>query len=109
MDTKKVVPPSGLKKNHMSTALAVVVRAIEPPAYLNVAPASVTVRLGVASLVRIRVNDVPREATLLAADKVNVQLSVSVAVYTVPLVQAIVCVVPVLPIAVTLSENTPVK
>lgn len=109
MFTYHVVPPLGLKKNHTSTALAVVVRDTEPPAYLNVPPASVTVRLAVASLVRISVNDVPREATLLDADKVKVQLPVSVAVNTVPLVQATACVVPVLPIAVTLSENTPVK
>ena len=109
MLTYHVVPPSGLKKNHMSTALAVVVRDTEPPAYLNVPPASVTVRLAVASLVRISVNDVPREATLLDADKVNVQLPVSVAVYTVPLVHARATEVLVLPIALTLSENTPVK
>lgn len=62
----------------------------EPPGYLNVPPANATVRLAVASLVRTKVNDVARFESEFGVARVNVQLPVSVAVYTVPALQLIV-------------------
>ena len=60
-----MVPPSGVKKNHTSTALAVVVldKEAAPPGNLNDPPAHDTVRLGVASFVKIKVNDDAPEDT----------------------------------------------
>ena len=109
MVTYQFVPPSGEKKNHTSTAFASVVRLTEPPGYKNVPPAKATVRLGVASLVKINVNDVPLFAVLLAEANVNVQFPVSVAVNTCPVSASIVTAVPVLPSALTVSENKPLK
>ena len=109
MVTYQFVPPSGEKKNHTSTAFASVVRLTEPPGYKNVPPAKATVRLGVASLVKINVNDVALFDVLLAEASVKVQLPVRVAVNTLPSSQSIVTAVPVLPIAVTSSENAPAK
>ena len=85
-----VVPPLGVKNTHTSTALAVVVRDNDaaPPGNKNVPPDQATVRLGVASLVRIRVKD--DDPVAIGADNVNVQLPVRVAVKTLPLVQVIV-------------------
>ena len=103
------MPLSGEKKNQMSTALASVDLVIEPPGYLNVPPARATVREAVASFVRINVNEVARLAVLLGVAKVNVQLPVSVAVNTLPSLQLMVTAVPVLPKAVTSSENAPAK
>jgi len=98
-----VVPPSGVKKTQMSVALAVVVREreAEPLGNLNEPPDHATVRPAVASFVSISVNEDEPVATAEAS--VNVQLPVSVAVNTLPLVQVIVCAVPVLPIADTVS------
>ncbi len=104
-----VVPLSGEKKNQMSVALAAVVRLTEPPGYLNVPPAKATVLEAVASLVRTKVNEVARLAVLLGVASVNVQLPVRVAVNTLPSLQLIVTAVPVLPRAVTSSENAPAK
>ena len=108
METYQVVPPLGEKKNQMSTALAVVVRVTEPPGYLNVPPEKATVLPAVPSFVKISVNEVAVfEVVVLGADRVNVQLPVSVAVNTLPDVQVMVVAVPVLPSAVTLSAQTP--
>ena len=103
------MPLSGEKKNQMSVALAVVVRLTEPPGYLKVPPAKATVLDGVASLVSTNVKDVALFDVLLAEANVNVQLPVRVAVNTLPSSQSIVTVVPVLPKAVTSSENAPAK
>jgi hypothetical protein len=107
--TYQVVPPSGEKKNHISTAFAVVVLEIDPPGYLNVPPAKATVLDGVPSLVSTKVNEVARLAVLLGVAKVIVALPFKVAVNTLPSSQSIVTAVPVLPRAVTPSENTPEK
>jgi hypothetical protein len=93
----------------MSTSFAPVLREILPPGYLNVPPDRTTVLDAVPSLVRINVKDVALFAVLLAEAKVNVQLPVRVAVNTLPSSQSIVTAVPVLPIAVTSSENAPAK
>ena len=107
--TYHVVPLSGEKKKYISVALASVVRLIEPPGYLNVPPANATVLEAVASLVRSNVNDVALFDVLLAEANVKVQLPVRVAVNTLPSSQSMVTAVPVLPIAVTSSENAPAK
>ena len=101
-----VVPLSGVKKTQMSTAFAVVVRDSDaaPPGKRNEPPLQATVRLGVASFVKMSVNDEPRLALALEPDSVNVQLPVSVAVKTLPCERSIVLAVPVLPSATTLSE-----
>ena len=109
MDTYQVVPPSGEKKNHMSTSFAPVLREIDPPGYLKLPPAKVTVLLGVPSLVKISVNEVALFEVLAGVANVNVALPFNVAVNTFPLLQLIVLAVPVFPNAVTLSENTPEK
>ena len=109
MVTYHVVPLSGEKKNQMSVSLAPVERLTEPPGYWNVPPAKATVLEAVASLVSTKVNEVARLAVLLAEASVNVQLPVRVAVNTLPSSQSIVTAVPVLPIAVTSSENAPAK
>ena len=101
MLTYQFVPPSGEKKNHISVALASVVRVTEPPGYWIVPPEKATVLPGVASLVSTKVKDVARFAVPLAVAKVNVQFPVSVAVKTLPSLQSIVTAVPVLPSAVT--------
>ena len=103
------MPLSGEKKNQMSVALASVVRLTEPPGYLKVPPAKATVRLAVASLVSTKVNEVALFAVLFGVARVNVQLPVSVAVNTLPLLHVIVLAVPVLPNAVTSSEKAPEK
>ena len=77
-----VVPPSGEKKNQISVAFASVVRLTDPFGNSTVPPAKATVRLGVASLVRINVNDVALLELLFAPAKVNVQFPVNVAVNT---------------------------
>ena len=105
----QVVPPSGEKKNHISVAFASVVRLTEPPGNSTVPPEKATVRLGVASLVRINVNDVALFEVLFALAKVNVQLPVNVAVKTCPEFALIVTAVPVFPSALTVSENRPLK
>ena len=69
----------------MSTAFASVVLLIDPPGYLKVPPESTTVLPAVASLVKINVNEVALLAVLFGVDRVNVQLPVSVAVNTLPL------------------------
>jgi hypothetical protein len=107
--TYQIVPPSGEKKNQISVTFAPVDLLTDPPGYLNVPPAKATVRLAVASFVRTRVNDVALFDVLLAEANVNVQLPVRVAVKTLPSSQSIVTAVPVLPIAVTSSENAPEK
>ena len=101
-----VVPLFGVKKTHTSTALAAVERdnVAAPPGNTNDPPAHATVRLGVASFVRISVNDEPRLELALEFDSVKVQLPVSVAVKTLPKVRSIVAAVPELPNATTLSE-----
>jgi len=78
----QVVPPSGEKKNQISVAFASVVRLTEPPGNSTVPPEKATVRLGVASLVRINVNDDALLELLFEPDNVKVQLPVSVAVKT---------------------------
>ena len=93
----------------MSVALAPVVRLIEPPGYLNAPPARATVREAVASLVSTKVNEVARLAVLLGTANVSVALPVNVAVNRLPSLQLIVLAVPVLPRAVTWSENAPEK
>ena len=103
------MPLSGEKKNQISVALASVVRLTEPPGYLKVPPAKATVRLAVASLVSTKVNEVALLAVVFGVDRVNVQLPVSVAVTTVPVLQFIVLAVPVLPNAFTSSEKAPEK
>ena len=107
--TYHVVPPSGEKKNQISIALASVVRLREPPGYLNVPPARATVLSGVPSLASTNVNEVARFDVILGVANVNVQLPFRVAVNTLPSLQSIVWAVPVLPIAVTWSENVPEK
>lgn len=109
MLTYHVVPPSGEKKNQTSVAFASVVRLIVPFGYLKVPPAKATVRPAVASLVRIRVNEVALLDVLFTVSKVIVQLPVKVAVNTLPLLQSTLIAVPVFPRAVTLSENVPAK
>jgi hypothetical protein len=109
MLTYQVVPLFGVKKNQMSVALAVVVLVTAPPGYLNVPPLQATVRPAVPSFVRIRVNDDARLELALEFDSVKVQFPVSVAVNTLPNVRSMVCAVPVLPSAVTLSEKTASK
>ena len=103
MDTKYVVPPFGVKKNQISVALAVVVRVTEPPGYLNVAPepAKATVLPGVASFVKISVNEDAPDDT--GKRKVIVAFPLSVAENTLPLVKSRLMAVPVLPRAVTVS------
>jgi hypothetical protein len=98
-----VVPPFGVKKTQMSVALAVVVREreAEPLGNKKVPPAHATVRPAVASFVSISVNE--DDPVAIGEARVNVQLPVSVAVKTFPLVQVIVCAVPVLPSATTVS------
>ena len=91
----------------MSVAEAVVVRLTDPPGYLNVPPAKAKVRLGVPSLVRTNVNEVALLVIVLGVANVSVALPFSVAVKTFPSSQSIVLAVPVLPNAVTRSENTP--
>ena len=93
----------------MSTAFASVVLLIDPPGYLKVPPESTTVLPAVASLVKINVNEVALLAVLFGVDRVNVQLPVSVAVTTLPVLQFIVLAVPVLPSAFTSSEKAPEK
>ena len=88
--TYQVVPLSGEKKNHISTALASSVRLIVPPGYLKVPPDKTTVLDAVASFVRIKVNDVALLESGLGVANVNVQLPVRVAVYTVPVLQLMV-------------------
>lgn len=107
IETYQVVPPSGLKKNQMSIALAVVVRASAPLGNLNVPPDSATDRPAVPSFVRISVKDVAREAVPFGLANVNVQLPVSVDVNTVPLVAVMVADVPELPRSETRSEKIP--
>ena len=108
MEPYQVVPPLGEKKNQMSIALAVVVRVTEPPGNLNVPPAQATVLPAVPSFVKISVNEVAVFAVVvLGADRVNVQLPVSVDVNTLPDVHVMVVAVPELPSAVTLSAQTP--
>ena len=107
--TYHVVPLSGEKKNQMSVSLAPVERLTEPPGYLNVPPAKATVLDAVASLVSTKVKDVALFAVLLAEASVKVQFPVRVAVNTLPSSQSIVTAAPVLPIAVTSSENAPAK
>tara|TARA_R110000751_G_scaffold299462_1_gene410562 strand:- start:46 stop:363 length:318 start_codon:yes stop_codon:yes gene_type:complete len=99
----------GEKKNQISTAFASVVLLIDPPGYLNVPPDKTTVREAVASLVNIKVNEVALFAVVFGVDRVNVQLPVSVAVTTLPVLQFIVLAVPVLPNAFTSSEKAPEK
>ena len=64
-------------------------------------------RLGVASFVKIKVNELPVLAVPLGLAKVNVQLSVRVAVNTVPAARLMVVAAPVFPKATTSSENLP--
>lgn len=109
MLTYQVVPLSGDIKNQMSVALASVVRLTEPPGYLNVPPVSATVLLAVASFVKIRMKDDVRLETPFSPETVNVTLSVNVAVKTWAVDASSVFAVPVLPRALTLSENMPVK
>ena len=101
MDAKYVVPAFGVKKNQISTALAVVVRVTEPPGYLNVPPEKATVLPGVASFVKISTKEEAPVAT--GYRKVIVVLPLSVAVKTPPLVTSRLMAVPVLPRAVTVS------
>ena len=82
---------------------------MDPPGYLNVPPAKATVRPAVPSLVRTNVKDVALFDVLFGVARVNVQLPVSVAVNTLPLLHVIVLAVPVLPKAVTSSEKAPEK
>jgi len=98
-----VVPPSGVKKNQTSIAFAVVVResAAAPPGNLNEPQAQATVLPGVASFDRISVNEDEPVAT--GYRKVNVQLPVSVAENTLPLVMSMLIAAPVLPSAVIVS------
>jgi len=89
----------------MSTALAVVVResAAAPPGNFIVAPEpiKVTVLPGVASFVRISVNEDAPDDT--GKRKVIVAFPLSVAENTLPLVKSRLMAVPVLPRAVTVS------
>ena len=98
-----MVPPSGVKKNQTSIAFAVVVRASDaaPFGNLNVPPAQATDLLGVASFVKISVNEDEPVAT--GYRKVNVQFPVRVAEKTLPLVISMLIAVPVLPSAVIVS------
>jgi hypothetical protein len=98
-----VVPPSGVKKNQTSTALAVVVRESDaaPPGNLKLPPAQATVLPGVPSFVKISVNEDEPVAT--GYRRVNVQLPVSVAENTLPLVMSMLIAVLVLPRAVIVS------
>jgi hypothetical protein len=85
-----VVPPSGVKKNQTSIALAVVVRERDaaPPGNFIVAPepTKATVLPGVASFVKISVNEDAPDDT--GKRKVIVALSLSVAENTLPLVKS---------------------
>tara|TARA_R100001530_G_scaffold51724_3_gene38347 strand:+ start:3306 stop:3611 length:306 start_codon:yes stop_codon:yes gene_type:complete len=101
MVTYHVVPPSGEKKNQISVALASVVRLTLPPGYSKEPPARATVLDGVASFVKIKVNDVARLDTELGVAKVIVAFPFNVAVYTLPVLALIVTAVDVLPNAVT--------
>jgi len=103
------VPLSGEKKNHISTACAVVVRAIAPPGYLKVPPAKANVLEAVVSLVKIKVNEVALFEAELGVAKVKVALPFRVAVNTFPKLALSVIAVPVLPSTTTLSENVPEK
>jgi hypothetical protein len=82
----------------MSILFAVTV-IVGAPSWLNFTPVKVAVLLPVASCLSKRMKDLPA----VAVGIVKVQLPVNVAVCTVPLVNAIVCDVPVLPMATTLS------
>ena len=88
--TYHVVPLSGEKKNQISVALASVVLLIVPPGYLNVPPDKATVRPAVPSLVSTNVKEVDLLDVLFGVAKVKVQLPVSVAVNTLPLLHVIV-------------------
>ena len=82
MVTYQVVPLSGVIKNQMSVSLAPVLRLTEPPGNSTVPPENATVLLGVPSLVKIRIKDDERLDTAFSPERVNVTLSVNVAVNT---------------------------
>lgn len=107
--TYHVVPLSGEKKNHISTACAVVVRDKDPPGYLKVPPAKANVLEGVVSLVKTNVKDVALFDVELGVAKVKVAFPLRVAVNTLPKLALSVIAVPVLPKATTLSEKVPEK
>ena len=100
------MPPSGVKKNQTSVALAVFVNCCVPSANFTLA-GHILVRSGVASFVNIKVNELPVLAVPLGFEKVNVQSSVRVAVKIVAAAKLIVVAAPVFPIATTSSENLP--
>lgn len=79
-----VVPPLVVKNTQISVAFAVVVRdkVAAPPGHKNEPPAQATVRLGVASFVKINTKD--DDPVAIALDRVKVQFPVRVAVNTLP-------------------------
>ena len=78
------MPPSGVKKNQISIAFAPVVREIDPPGYLKLPPAKATVRLGVPSLVKIKVKLLALLEFAFGLLNVSVALPFNVAVTTCP-------------------------
>ena len=96
-------PPSVLKKDQISIpeAAVVLVKPAAPPGYLNVPPENATVRPGVPSLVRTRVNEHTPDGFVI----VKVQLPPSVAVNKVPSNKLIVAAVVTVPRATVVSTT----
>ena len=97
------MPPSGVKNTQTSIELAVVVldKDAAPPGNLNEPPEYATVLPGVASFVKINVND---EAPVETGKRsVMVALPFNVAVKTPPDTTSRFIAVPVLPNATTVS------
>lgn len=96
-------PPSELKKVQTSIPEAdvVLVNPAAPPGYLNVPPVNATVRFGVPSLVRTRVNEHTPVGFVIA----KVQLPPRVAVNSVPANKLIVAAVVTVPRATVVSTT----